>query len=186
MQHVCRTVLVVGRRSYRNTHSLINDTLARGIIVGIALTTTDGFKFYERVIGRHFGAACVYGQVVKTWRKDRVTMVERRPVIGTRRRLDQALECSEDSVRLNTAYIERLNPTLRRSVSYLTRRSPGHARCSVRLTHHLDLARSHDNFLRPHGGLRFGHEIRTPAMVAGLRERVPSFREIFAPAPTSS
>jgi IS1 family transposase len=177
---------VVGRRSYRKTHSLISDTLARGIIVGIPLIATDGFKFYTRVIGRLFGAACVYGQVVKTWRKDRVTKVERRPVIGTRRRLDEALECSQDSVRLNTAYIERLNLTLRRSVSYLARRSPGHARCPGRLTHHLELARCHYNFLRPHGGLRFGHEIRTPAMVAGLSERVLSFRDIFAPAPTNS
>jgi len=64
---------------------------------------TDGFKFYARVIERLFGATCVYGQVVKTWRKDRVTRVERRPVIGTRRHLDDALEHSEDSVKLNTA-----------------------------------------------------------------------------------
>jgi hypothetical protein len=28
----------------------------------IPLITTDGFKFYERVIGRVFGPACVYGQ----------------------------------------------------------------------------------------------------------------------------
>ena len=36
------------------------------------LITTDGFKFYERVIWRVFGPACVYGQVIKTRRNDRI------------------------------------------------------------------------------------------------------------------
>jgi IS1 family transposase len=177
---------VVGRRSYRNTFSLIHDTLGRGIIEKVPLIATDGFKFYARVIERLFGATCIHGQVSKTWRKDRVTKVERRPVIGTRRHLDEALERSEDSEELNTAYIERLNLTLRRSVSYLARRSPGHARRSDRLTHQLELARCHYNFLRPHAGLRFGLEVRTPAMVAGLSNRVLSFCNIFAPAPTNN
>jgi hypothetical protein len=43
-----------------------------------------------------------------------------------------------------------LNLTLRRSVSYRARRSPGYARCPHRLTHQLELARCHYNFLRPH------------------------------------
>jgi IS1 family transposase len=159
---------VVGRRSYRNTHTLLNDTLARGIMVGIPLIATDGFKFCAPVIGQLFGVTCIYGQVVKTWRKDRVTTVERRPMIGTSRRLDAALERSGDSVRLNTAYIERLNLTLRRSVSYLARRTTGHARCTGRLATQLELARYHYNWMRPHTGLRFVHETRTPAMVAGL------------------
>ena len=73
---------------------------------------TDGFQYYVRVIAQLFGAACVYAQVIKTWRKNRVVKVERRPVIGTSRRLEEALERSEDSTRPNTAYIERLNLTL--------------------------------------------------------------------------
>ena len=100
---------VVGRRSYRNTHALFNDTLARGIIVGVPLVATDGLKFYARVVRRLFGPACIYGQVVKTWRTDRVIKVERRPVIGSWRRLENALAHSQDSEKLNTAYIERLN-----------------------------------------------------------------------------
>ena len=173
---------IVGRRSYRNTFALFQDTLARGFMVGVPLIATDGFKFYAHVVRRFFGPVCIYGQVVKTWRKDRVIKVERRPVIGTSRRLETALKFSQDSVRLNTAYIERLNLTLRRSVSYLARRTPGHARCPDRLTSQLELARCHYNWLRPHVGLRFGRQIRTPAMVAGLSHRAPRFRDIFAPA----
>jgi hypothetical protein len=48
----------------------------------VPLITTDGFKFYERVIGRVFGPACVYGQVMKTRRNDHVVKVEGRAVIG--------------------------------------------------------------------------------------------------------
>jgi hypothetical protein len=85
-------------------------------------------------------------------------------------------------VTLNTSYIERLNLTLRRSVAYLARRTPGHARCRRRLKHHLELARCHYNFLRRHAGLRFGKDTRTPATVAGISDGVLSFRDIFAPA----
>jgi len=91
-----------------------------------------------------------------------------------------ALDESEDSAHANTAYIERLNLTIRQSVAYLRRRSPTHARCERRLHRQLELARCHYNFIRRHTGLRFGREFRTPAMVAGLRDRVCSFRDVFA------
>ena len=81
------------------------------------------------------------------------------------------LDKSEDSTRANTAYIERLNLTIRQSVAYLLRRSPTHARCERRLHWQLELARCHYNLIRCHTGLRFGREVRTPAMVAGLRDR---------------
>jgi hypothetical protein len=96
------------------------------------------------------------------------------------RTLEKALDESEDSARANTAYIERLNLTIRQSVAYLRRRSPTHARCERRLHWQLELARCHYNFIRRHTGFRFGRELRTPAMVAGLRDRVCSFRDVFA------
>jgi len=49
-----------------------------------------------------------------------------------------------------------------------------------RLHRQLELARCHYNFIRRHTGLRFGREFRTPAMVAGLRDRVCGFRDVFA------
>ena len=39
--------------------------------------------------------------------------------------------------------------------------------------------RRYYNFVRPHLGLKFGREVRTPAMQAGLVARKLSFREIF-------
>jgi hypothetical protein len=134
---------------------------------------------YERVIGRVFGPACVYGQVIKTRRNDRVVRVDRRVVIGAGR-LQQALRASEDSVKLNTSFVERLNLTIRQSSAYLGRRTICQARWKERLEDHLELLRCHYNFVRPHRALKFGKEVRTPARQAGLTNRALTLREIFS------
>ena len=76
---------LVGRRSYRNTKAVLNDVILRGRLVGIPLIATDA---YFAVIGRLMGPACVYGQVIKTRRNNRVVRVERRAKIGTTSRLE--------------------------------------------------------------------------------------------------
>ena len=146
----------------------------------IPLITTDGFGFYEKVIGRVFGPACLYGQVIKTRRNDRIVKVERRAVIGDGWRLEQALHDSEDSVKLNTSFVERLNLTIRQGSAYLGRRTICQARWKQRLEDHLELLRCHYNFVRPHRALKFGREVRTPAMQAGLTKRRLTLREIFS------
>jgi IS1 family transposase/transposase-like protein len=159
---------VVGRRSYENTLTLFQDIAARANDTDIPLITTDGFEFYERVVGQVFGPACIYGQVIKTRRNNRVIKLERRAVIGTEARFEQRLQQSEDSATLNTSFIERLNLTIRQGSAYLCRRTICQARWKPRLEAHLDLLRCHYNFVRPHRALKFGQEMRTPAMQAGL------------------
>ncbi|MCH8269496.1 MAG: hypothetical protein IH846_18515, partial [Acidobacteria bacterium] len=172
---------VVGRRSYRNTLGLFRDVSSRMKLERIPLITTDGFEFYNHVVRRVFGAACLYGQVIKTRRNDRVIKVERRRRMGAAWRWEQAWRDSEDSVKLNTSYIERLNLTIRQGSAFLHRRTLSHARRTQRLDDHLELLRCHYNFLRPHRALKFGREVRTPAMQAGLTRRRLTFREIFSP-----
>jgi hypothetical protein len=48
-------------------------------------------------------------KVIKTRRNDRIVKVERRAVIGAGR-LKQALRDSEDSVKLNTSFVEPVKP----------------------------------------------------------------------------
>ena len=158
---------VVGKRSYRNTLALFRDVFERMNPGQIPLITTDGFEFYKKVIGRVFGPACLYGQVIKTRRNDRIVKVERRMVIGGAWGLQQALRDSEDSLKLNTSFIERLNLTIRQGSAYLCRRTICHARWKERLEDHLELLRCYYNFVRPHRALKFGREVRTPAMQAG-------------------
>ncbi len=170
---------LVGRRSYRNTKTVLHDVILRGRLVGFPLIATDGFEYFFAVIGRLMGHACVYCQVIKMRRNNRVIRVERRLKIGTARRLRGALLESEDSETLNTSFVERLNLTIRQGSAYLRRWSPCHARCENQLRGHVELLRCHYNFVRPHRALKFGRETRTPAMQAGLVNNRLSFRNIF-------
>jgi IS1 family transposase len=170
---------VVGRRGYQSTRSLIRDTARRGRWTHFPLIATDGYKYYAFVIQRTFGVNCVYGQVIKSWRKDRITKVETKLVIGSKWRLEDALEESEDSHKLNTSFIERLNLTVRQGSAYLCRRTACHSRSEEHLRDQLELQRCHYNFLRPHRALQFGSEVRTPAMQAGLATKRLSFRDVF-------
>jgi IS1 family transposase len=174
---------VVGRRSYRNTLTLFRDISNRSNLEHVPLIATDGFAFYVKVICRVFGPACLYDQVIKTRRNNRITKVERRAVIGAAWRFEKALNDSEDSSKLNTSFIERLNLTIRQGAAYLFRRTICHARWKERLEDHLELFRCYYNFIRPHRALKFGPEIRTPAMQAGLVSKRLSFREIFVAVP---
>jgi IS1 family transposase len=177
---------VLGRRSSRNATAVLNDVIFRGRLVGFPLIATDGFEYYFRAIGGLFESACVYGQVLKTRRNDRVVRVERRVKIGTASRLKAALWASEDSATLNTSFVERLNLTIRQGSAYLRRRSPCHARGGNQLRGHVDLLRCYYNFIRPHRALKFGRETRTPAMQAGLVSAPMNWSDIFkVPAPLS-
>ena len=86
----------------------------------------------------------------------------------------------------STAYIERLNLTLQRSLAYFARRSPSHANSDNRLVEHLELAGCYYKFIRQHAGLRFGQCLRTPVMVAGLSDRVLGFRDVVVTACTNT
>ena len=171
---------VVGKRSYQNTLSVFRNLSSRMSLEQIPLIVTDGFGFYEKVVRRVFGPACLYGRVIKTRRNDRIVKVERRAVLGDRWRLEQALHDSEDSVKLNTSFVERLNLTIRQGSAYLGRRTICQARQKECLNDHLELLRCHYNFVRPHRALKFGREVRTPARQAGLTSRALTLREIFS------
>jgi hypothetical protein len=127
----------------------------------------------------------LYAQVLKTRSNDRIVKVERRELLGARWRFEEALKNSEYSSTLNTSFIERLNLTIRNSFAYLARRTLSHARSKEKLAEQLELVRCYYNFARPHGALKFGREIRTPAMQAGLATRRVTLREIFVCARTS-
>ena len=116
---------LLGRRSDRNARAVIKDVVRRGRVVGSPLIATDGFEYYAGAVGGLFGSACVYGQVLKTRRNNRVIGIERRVKIGTASRLKAALLRSEDSETLNTSFVERLNLTIRQASAYLRRREHG-------------------------------------------------------------
>src|SRR5262245_27435400 len=101
-----------------------------------------------------FGPACLYGQVIKIRSNDRIVKVERKAIISDAWQLEETLRDSEDSSKPNTSFVERLNLTIRQG-------------WKERLDDHLQMLRSHYNFVRPHTALKLGGEVRTPAMEAG-------------------
>ena len=170
---------LVGSRTYRNTKRFVRGIADTSHGGGTPLVTTDGFKFYAPAIRHVFGVGCVLAQVIKTIKRNRVVRVGTKLIVGPEWLLADALEESEDSPKLNTAFLERLNLTIRQGCAYLRRRSPCHARKKQTLDDHLELFRCFYNFMRPHSALRFGKVTRTPAMQAGLAQKRFNFRDIF-------
>ena len=169
---------VVGKRNSENTQKLFRIVLVQTNPQCVPYVATDGYDLYESAARRCFGK-CLYAHVVKTRRRDRIVKVERKKIIGSELQFEKALLESEDSEKLNTSFIERLNLTIRQGTAYLTRRTACYARFQEFLKKQLEILRCHYNFLRPHRSLKFGSVTRTPAMQAGLAERRYSFRDVF-------
>jgi IS1 family transposase/transposase-like protein len=170
---------VVGNRNYRSVKTLLTQVIDACRIVNPFIFTTDGFDPYSWAAKRLLNSICLYAQVIKKRRKNRVIKVERRLIIGTKPKMEQLLFESEDSSTINTSFIERLNLTIRQGCAYLGRRTACHSRHKDLLADSLALQMCYYNFVRPHSALKFGNEIRTPAMQAGLVKKRLSFREIF-------
>jgi transposase-like protein len=66
---------VVGKRSYCNTLAMFRDLSTRLHYRSLPLITTDGFRFYRKVVKRIFRNACLYGQVMKKRRNNRIIEV---------------------------------------------------------------------------------------------------------------
>jgi IS1 family transposase len=169
---------VVGRRSYQNTLALFRDIAERANQEDIALITTDRFEFYERVIGQVFGPACVYGQVIKTRRNNRIVKVERRADWDGR------------AIRRKTAAVRGFLNT--EHVVYRTAESDDPARLGVSLPEDdmscpLEATSGRApgitsvllQFRPTTSGAEIRRKLRTPAMQAGLTGKRLTLREIF-------
>ena len=151
----------VGRRNFKNIKRVLLDTVHRGCVERRFLFTTDGFEMYEWAAKRFLLGVCIYGQIIKKRRENRVVRVDRRLVLGTQAELEEALLHSEDSSTLNTSFIERHNLTIRQGCSYLGRRTPCHARRTEFLEGQVALLMAYYSFLRPHRALESGTTVRT-------------------------
>ncbi len=174
------TTTLVGKRTLRNTVLHFRDMNERCRKSGPrVLISTDAFKYNAGVIARTFGPSCVHVQVIKRFRKSRVVHADKRLVLGAPWQFDDAMERSEDSKTINTAYVERLNLTIRRSLASLQRKTNATCRSIESLAGQLELLRCSYNFIRPHSSLKFGRVNRTPAQQAGLVSERLTWRKIF-------
>jgi transposase InsO family protein len=115
--------------------------------------------------------------------------------LGTEDALTVALQGMGFSGRLNTAFIERVNLTIRHGIAPLARRTWATAQQSPQLLVHLEWWRGYYHFVRPHESLRVAlvqprqrggkrlaqrYRQRTPAMAAGRTNRRWTAREVLS------
>jgi IS1 family transposase len=211
-------VLHLGTRTQDAAHAVIHDLRQRLAPTSLPVFTSDGLNLYFYALTAHFGqwvagggrrarqwqvaAGLIYGQVKKAYRRRRLVRVTHVMRCGTRAALKAALTGLGLSGRLNTAFVERLNLTVRQSVAALVRRTWSTAQEAPQLLVHLEWWRAYYHFVRPHEALRVElrqplecggkrlpqrYRQRTPAMAAGLASQRWTVRNLLTlplpPAP---
>jgi len=140
-------------------------------------------------------AGLIYGQVKKCYRRRKLTRVTPVMRLGTEDALKAALQGLGLSGRLNTAFIERVNLTIRHGVAALARRTWATAQQASQLLAHLEWWRAYYHFVRPHESLRVAlvqprerggrllaqrYRQRTEALAAGRTNRRWTAREVLS------
>jgi hypothetical protein len=118
--------------------------------------------------------------------------VSHRIVFGALAAVEQVL--AAQSWHINTAFIERINLTIRQHVAAVGRRVMTLCKGEAGLRQQLALYHIYDNFCLPHASLRLPlpqplptngtgsaktWRLRTPAMAAGLTDHVWTLREVL-------
>src|SRR5262245_59465033 len=134
----------------------------------------------------------LYAQVIKTMRRRRLVRVSHRVVLGTLEAVQQVLAAC--GWQIQTAFVERLNLSLRQRVAAIGRRSATACKGEDGLRQQLALFQVYHNFVLPHASLRQALAAPlptngtgsakvwrpcTPAMAAGLTDHVWSLREVL-------
>jgi IS1 family transposase len=205
-------VLHVGPRTQNSAHQVIHavrQILAPGYI---PLFTSDGLHLYFYALTARFGqwreeirrgrnvhrwevaASLIYGQVKKCYRRRKLVRVTHVMRLLTQADLAGARPRMGLSGRLNTAFIERVNLTVRHGVAALARRTWATSQVASQLLAHLEWWRAYYHFVRPHQSLRVAlvqpperggkqaaqrYWYRTPAMAAGRTNRRWTAREVL-------
>jgi len=205
--------LHLGPRTQHMAHLLIHSLRESLAPSCLPLFTSDGLNVYFYALTAHFGqwrevgrrgrkmcqwqvaADLIYGQVKKSYRRRKLVRVTHVMRLGTETALKVALQGLGFSGRLNTAFIERVNLTVRHGVAALARRTWATSQQASQLLAHLEWWRAYYHFVRPHQSLRValgqprergGNRLaqrfrqRTPAMAAGRTNRVWTAREVLS------
>src|SRR6266571_3255557 len=170
------------------------------------LVCIDGWNAYPGSIRRAFrqkvketagrGRACLgvwpqlcIGVVIKRTEKKRVVEITRKMVQGMLEQAQVLLLASHGGTVLNTAFIERLNGTMRQRLASLTRKCRHAARRLAALENGMWLLGCTYNLCWPHHELsrraadaqgKRGEVLLTPAMASGLTDHIWSMWELLS------
>ena len=126
----------------------------------------------------------------KSYRRRRITGVKHQVVFGSCEVIESIL--AKRGWKINTSFIERLNLDFRQHVAAIGRRVNTLCKHEAGLRQQVAIFHTYHNFVLPHASLRLPlpdlvepvesgkrWQPRTPAMVAGLTDRVWSVRDIL-------
>ena len=163
-----------------------------GFIVSRSCRWGKTFDKWGLTNGRKSLPQLLYAQVIKTYRCRRIVDATHRVVFGTGLAIAQVLaRCGWG---INTAFVERLNLDIRQRVAAIGRRVNTHCQGEAGVRDQLTLFQVYHNFVLPHASLRqplpqpeptngtgSAKQWRpcTPAMAAGLTDRVWTLREVL-------
>ena len=134
----------------------------------------------------------LYAQVVKQYRRRRLVGVRHRVMFGSLARVKQVLAAT--GWQINTAFIERVNLSIRQHVAAVGRRVTTLCKHEDGLRQQLALFQTYHNVCLPHVSLRqpVPHPVptkgtgsaktwqpQTPAMAAGLTDQVWNLRAVL-------
>jgi len=126
-----------------------------------------------------------YAKVCKKRRHGRIIEVVQRVVFGDPEEVMKLLG-ADSGGSINTAYIERLNLTIRNSLARFVRKTMNCSKILKRHTHALDFFQAWYNFVKPHKSLRLevnqGNRRwmqRTPAMADELTDHIWTLKELM-------
>ncbi len=194
--------LHLGGRKQEDAYALLHDLRLRLEDDCVPAFTSDGLRSYFYAITAHFGHwirparartdhwhvadDLLYGQLVKRKQRYRLTFTITRTLWGSRTRFYQLLADQGFRTTIQTAFIERVNLTIRRAVAPLMRKTWSLAQSPDHLLLHTEWWRAYYHFVRPHDslqhpvpGLSRSRTLRTPAMAAGVSDRLWSVGTIL-------
>jgi IS1 family transposase/lambda repressor-like predicted transcriptional regulator len=161
----------VGRRDAQTGYEFMHDLADR--LANRVQLTTDGLHAYLVAVASAFGNDIDYARLIKVYGSD--PNAERRyapPVCLSSK--EEIISGTPDPGYISTSYIERQNLTMRMSMRRFTRLTNGHSKKIQNHCHALALHYVHYNFARKQAALK-----GTPAMAAGLADRVWSIEDII-------
>jgi IS1 family transposase len=168
----------VGNRDATTARVFVQDLADR--LTNRVQLTSDGLRVYVTAVEAAFGWWGVdYAQLMKIYGPDREGAGRYSPPIclGTQKSYVMGDPKVED---INTSHVERMNLTTRMEVRRFTRLTNAF---SKKLEYHLYAVALHVlwvNFCRPHSALNHGKQKVTPAMAAGLTDRVWTAEDVLA------
>lgn len=135
--------------------------------------TTDGFPPYLEAVGRELTGRCDYAQLVKVYQNPTTEQQRRYSPPKIKATQKTAIDGDPDFDLVCTSHIERQNGSLRQWCKRLTRLTYAFSKKWDNLKAALALHFAYYNFCRVHKTLK-----KTPAMAAGITDRVWSLSEL--------